>query len=219
MISETENILDVKSIHRRLADGRNLLPPCSLSVKAGECIAISGSSGVGKSLLLRAIADLDPNDGNVRLQGTQRQDISAPDWRTRVVYHAAEPAWWSGRVSDHFSSDTDVSFLMQVLGLPDDTFTGSVSRLSTGEKQRYALIRSLQVKPQVLLLDEPTSALDLKTAQTVENILKSELEQGLAIVLVSHDPALAERLAHQHYVMERTGLAPVDTIISPVVMP
>jgi len=219
MISKTENILEVESVRRRLEDGRNLLPPCSLSVRLGECVAISGASGVGKSLLLRAIADLDPNDGDIRIDGVHRQDIPAPVWRSRVVYHAAESGWWSDRVSDHFLGDADVSSLMHILGLSDDTFTGPVSRLSTGEKQRFALIRSLQAKPQVLLLDEPTSALDLKTAESVESILKNELEHGLTIVLVSHDPALAERLAHRYYVMERTGLTAVDEIISPVVMP
>src|SRR3954451_6859003 len=67
----------------------------SFCLKAGECIALQGSSGVGKSLLLRAIADLDPNDGVVKLDGMPREAMPAPLWRKQVTYVAAEPGWWA----------------------------------------------------------------------------------------------------------------------------
>jgi ABC-type multidrug transport system ATPase subunit len=70
-----------------------------------------------------------------------------------------------------------------------------VTRLSTGEKQRLALIRALILDPPVLLLDEPTSALDEDTTQQIEQLLQSRLQQGVSILLVTHDKRQAERLA------------------------
>src|SRR5215471_9706956 len=63
----------------------------SFELNDGECIALQGPSGVGKSLLLRAIADLDPNEGAVKLDGTLREAVPAPLWRKQVTYVAAEP--------------------------------------------------------------------------------------------------------------------------------
>ena len=78
------------------------LEPTSFELAAGECIALRGPSGAGKTLLLRALADLDPSAGVVRLDGTPRGRIPAPTWRRRVGYVPAEPGWWSERVADHF---------------------------------------------------------------------------------------------------------------------
>src|SRR3954470_17697820 len=79
----------------------------SFDLAAGECVALQGPSGVGKTLLLRAIADLDPNDGTVRLDGTLREEVAAPVWRQRVTYVAAEPGWWSDTVQEHFAAWDD----------------------------------------------------------------------------------------------------------------
>ena len=67
---------------------------------AGECIAVTGPSGSGKSLFLRMIADLDPSEGEVFLDGAERRSLPAPAWRRRVVYIAAEPGWWSETLAD-----------------------------------------------------------------------------------------------------------------------
>src|SRR5271154_6217769 len=79
-----------------------LAGPFELTLAAGECIAITGPSGSGKSLFLRMIADLDPNEGDVFLDGRERRSFSPPAWRLHVVYNAAEPGWWSESVADHF---------------------------------------------------------------------------------------------------------------------
>jgi ABC-type iron transport system FetAB ATPase subunit len=68
------------------------LPPLTFEVAAGECLAIEGPSGAGKTLLLRAIADLDPAPGQVFLSGAERNEMPAPVWRRSVRYCAAEPA-------------------------------------------------------------------------------------------------------------------------------
>src|SRR5262245_20010810 len=90
----------------------------SFELADGECIALQGPSGVGKSLLLRAIADLDPNEGSINLDGTPREAMPAPVWRTKVTYVAAEPGWWADTVQEHFIAWDKALTLAERLGLP-----------------------------------------------------------------------------------------------------
>ncbi|RXZ39065.1 ATP-binding cassette domain-containing protein [Oxalobacteraceae bacterium CAVE-383] len=170
--------------------------PFSLSLAAGECLAVQGPSGSGKSQLLRMIADLDQNSGSVALYGQSRETMTAPDWRRQVVYQAAEPAWWQPTAGEHFAiAQADcIAALLPRLGLREAHLTADVSRLSTGERQRMALIRSLAVDPRVLLLDEPTAALDGPSVEAVEMLLRERLQGGLAILLVTHSAQQAERM-------------------------
>ena len=80
-----------------------------------------------------------------------------------------------------------------------DVYDWSVSRCSTGERQRLALIRLLCLKPQVLLLDEPTASLDEKNVQAVENLIKEFQYAGGAVIWVSHDPSQIKRVADRQY--------------------
>ena len=75
--------------------------PFNLALAAGDCLVISGPSGIGKSLLLRMIADLDENTGTVSLNGVSREAMPAPQWRRQVLYVAAESGWWAERVREH----------------------------------------------------------------------------------------------------------------------
>src|SRR5215472_8120530 len=84
----------------------NLLKPVSLSLSTGECIAVQGPSGAGKTLLLRAIADLDPNEGLLCLDGRDRSIIAGPEWSRLVGYVPAEPGWWADTVCKHFNEWT-----------------------------------------------------------------------------------------------------------------
>lgn len=178
-----------------------LIGPVNLSVAKGECAAILGPSGSGKSLLLRAIADLDPNEGDVRLDGRSREAMAAYIWRRLVALVPAESGWWTDRIASHFAAEPAPEALLDAVGLPD-ALGWVVNRLSSGERQRLALIRALQLDPQVLLLDEPTASLDEAATQHVETILAERLGSGVAIVLVTHDPAQADRLAHRRFAME-----------------
>lgn len=171
------------------------LAPVSFEVEAGECLAVQGPSGAGKTVLLRAIADLDPAEGRVFLDGTERGAIPGPEWRKRVRYAAAEPAWWAETPRRHFAGNGKPDTLAKSLGLKPAQLDQPVARLSTGERQRLALLRALLDEPDVLLLDEPTGALDAKATGLAEKILKRELEAGRTILLVSHDPKQASRLA------------------------
>jgi ABC-type iron transport system FetAB ATPase subunit len=195
----------------RLAGLRSpLAGPFDLAVEPGECIAVSGPSGSGKSLLLRMIADLDPNQGDVWLDGQARAGIPAPAWRRQVLYNAAETGWWLDDVADHFPGRAMAAAraLVPRLDLPPDVLDGPVLRLSTGERQRLALIRALTRDPKVLLADEPTGALDSDSTTLVEAVLRERLAAGMAIVMVSHNPEQAARLGHRQFHMRDRHLHP-----------
>lgn len=195
----------------RLAELRSpLAGPFSLAVDAGECVAISGPSGSGKSLLLRMIADLDPNQGEVWLDAQARTTIPAPVWRRQVLYNAAETGWWHEDVASHFhgAALAAARAMAPRLDLPLDVLDGPVLRLSTGERQRLALLRALTHDPKVLLADEPTGALDADTTTLVEALLRERLVSGMAIIMVSHNPEQAARLGHRQFHMRDRHLRP-----------
>jgi putative ABC transport system ATP-binding protein len=177
----------------------------SFDVNDGECIALQGPSGVGKSLLLRAIADLDPNEGEVRLDGTLREGMPAPLWRKQVTYVAAEPGFWADTVQEHFAAWNQAMPLVEQLGLPPDCGTWNIRRLSTGQKQRLGLVRVLMLRSRVLLLDEPTSALDATSTATVESIVADRVSAGTGVIWSTHDGAQARRVASRLFVMESGG--------------
>jgi putative ABC transport system ATP-binding protein len=180
----------------------NVLKPASLSLSAGECLAVRGPSGAGKTLLLRAMADLDPNEGLVRLDGRDRSTITGPEWRRLVGYVPADPGWWADTVGEHFSDWTAALALVRDLGFPDEAKAWPIARLSTGERLRLALIRALMVRPKVLLLDEPTAALDPASVAAVESLIAAQLRAGLAVLWVTHDAEQAKRIAHRLLVVD-----------------
>ena len=178
--------------------------PFDLTLARGECVAISGPSGAGKSLLLRMIADLDPNQGEVALDGRPRADFPAPDWRRRVVYCPADSGWWAPGVAAHLPPARRAAWaaLAARLGLDPALLDGPVARLSTGERQRLALSRALLAAPAVLLADEPTGPLDPDNTARVEALLAELLAAGMALLLVTHDEAQAARLAQRRLRLE-----------------
>ena len=180
--------------------------PVELRVDAGECVAVMGRSGSGKTVLLRSIADLDPHEGDCLLEGQRCSAMPAPAWRSAVTYVPADSGWWSGRIADHFADPVAARSFLPRVGLPEEAMDWAVARLSTGERQRVALLRALTPANRVLLLDEPTSGLDAQTRDQIEDLLRGRLGEGRAIVLVTHDPQLARRLAHRAYLLDRGQL-------------
>lgn len=173
----------------------------SFELADGECIALQGPSGVGKSLLLRAIADLDPSEGSVELDGMPREAMPAPAWRKQVTYVAAESGWWSDTVQEHFTAWDQAVVLAKQLGLPSSCGTWPIRRLSTGEKQRLGLVRALLLHSRVLLLDEPTSALDAASTATVEAIVAARVSAGTSVVWSTHNSAQARRVGSRLFMM------------------
>lgn len=176
----------------------------NLSLQAGDCVSLTAASGMGKSLFLKALADLIPNQARVTLNGRARSDMPAPDWRRQVTFVGAKPAWWEDLVSDHFSNVEAVRAVLPLFDLDEKILKAPVSRLSTGEAQRLALIRAFvwEEKEEVryLLLDEPTAALDQARQVKVEKVLSGALKAGkIAVLFVSHDERQVDRFATRHW--------------------
>lgn len=196
-------MFSVRDLHR------SGLASTSFELVDGECIIAQGISGSGKTLLLRSIADLDPSEGMVSLDGHSRDTMPAPVWRRQVTYVSTAPGWWSDTVGSHFSDWNSAKPFVEELGLSVDCGSWPVQRLSTGERQRLGLIRALLLRPRVLLLDEPTSGLDTFATAAVERLVGSYFEDGASGVWVSHDDGQAQRMARRRLILEngRTRLA------------
>ena len=177
------------------------LAPVSFEIAKGECVAVQGPSGSGKTVLLRALADLDPAQGQIFLDGAERNSMSGPAWRKQVRYAAAEPGWWGETPREHFAQGTGLDKLVNQLGLKSTQLDQSVTQLSTGERQRMALVRAVFDQPSVLLLDEPTGALDAKATRQAERLIRRQLKTGNVVILVSHDPSQVKRLASRKLII------------------
>lgn len=170
------------------------LGPLSLTIAPGECLAVEGPSGAGKTLLLRALADLDTSDGEVALDGKNRMATKPAAWRREVGYLPAEPMWWADSVGEHLAPEADA--FLPPLGFDTAVRTWAIERLSSGERQRLGLARLLANRPRVLLLDEPTANLDPDNTGRVESLIRGyRNETGAGVLWVSHDPAQRARIA------------------------
>lgn len=185
-----------------------ILQDIDLTIHAGETLAIVGVSGSGKSTLLGLMAGLDiPTSGRVFIDGT---DISAldEDGRARMRNQRVGFVFQSFQLLASLTALENVMLPLELAGVvaPDIearqrlTEVGLAERLqhypnqlSGGEQQRVAIARAFAGKPQILFADEPTGNLDQKTAQQIIDLLFSlNSEHGTTLVLVTHDPAIAD---------------------------
>jgi putative ABC transport system ATP-binding protein len=205
-------ILQAENIGRCAADGSWLIRNVSLDVFAGQRWAVTGPTGSGKTVLLRALAMLDQIDeGRITWNGADISNEQVPPFRRNVVYLHQRPALITGSVDDNlqlpfqltqtggaaFDRDAAVQSL-QLLGRNADFLKKSSDDLSGGESQIVALLRAMQVDPAILLLDEPTAALDADATQAVETLVSQWLDDApetRAILWVTHNGKQLKRIA------------------------
>ncbi len=183
----------------------------SARIPATGLTAVVGPSGAGKTTLLRLLNRLDdPDGGEVLLDGRDVRSYDVIALRKRVQYVGQVPVTFPGTVADNVaaaSPDADVAALLARVGLDPALATRSADRLSVGEAQRMCLARALALEPECLLLDEPTSALDAGSRGGIETLVRSLADDGLTVVMVTHDRRQAEELADRMVTVEPVGPA------------
>ncbi len=182
-----------------------------LTVDRGEFVAVVGASGSGKSTLLNLLAGLDtPTDGAVLVEGRRLADFSRGELATYRASHVGI-IFQSFQLIPHWTSleNVDLAFcfgpkapdrrararaMLSKLGL-SDRLDHRPADLSGGEQQRVAIARALVRDPDVLLADEPTGNLDAENSTLIMDVLTDIRREGRAVVVTTHDVAMAERYA------------------------
>lgn len=197
-------ILEARRLVRAVG-AKIIVNEVSFDVHAGELLAMVGPSGAGKTSLLRLLNRLDePTSGTVLLEERDYRELSIRELRRQVGMVMQRPFVFRGTVAENLRfgprqlgkdlPDSEIEHLLAAVGLSG--FSGEeVTHLSGGEAQRVCFARALANQPAVLLLDEPTSALDEAAKFDVEAVIRKIAEQGVTLVLVTHDLAQARRLA------------------------
>jgi putative ABC transport system ATP-binding protein len=204
----TTPVIELRDVSRRYDEGPPALHDVSLTVAAGEAVAILGPSGSGKSTLLNLIAGLDrPDSGTVTVAGVRVDGLgeagSARFRRARigmvfqffnllddltVTDNVVLPAQLAGMARGE--AGRRAAELLDTLGITRHA-RAYPGRLSGGERQRVAVARALMNRPALLLADEPTGALDTASGEDVSALLAELNADGQTIVVVTHDLALA----------------------------
>ena len=218
-----EKVLDIDGLHMIYAGGVHAVRGISFEVNQGESVAIIGSSGSGKSTVLRCINRLiEPTEGKIHLKGEQ---INTPhtdvnDLRSRIgmVFQSFE-LFAHLKVLDNItlglrhvrkmSKSEAEEVALSVLGRVDllDRIGAYPGNLSGGQKQRVAIARALAMHPEVLLFDEPTSALDPELIGSVLETIKGLADEGMTMVIVTHEISFARDVADRIIYMDEGVVA------------
>ena len=200
-----------------------LLDNITAQILAGDRIALSGVSGAGKSLLLRAIALLEIlTQGKILWKGQAIPKTQIPNYRSRVIYLQQRPALGNGTVADCLQqvfslkahqdktySEIDINQYLNELELDNSFLDKNLQNLSGGEAQITALLRAIQLQPEILLLDEPTAAIDKNKTLAIEKMLDCWFktpETSHALIWITHDQAQAARVSNKHWQMKQGRL-------------
>ena len=199
---------DVSKVYSLPAGAVVALDHVSLTVDAGEFIAVMGPSGSGKSTLLNMMGCLDvPTSGKIYLSGKEISGMSDDDL-TRLRRDHIGFIFQQFNLIPLLSAVENVEFpviltagreesrrrateVLRAMHLDDALFSHRPGELSGGEQQRVAIARALVNDPDLLLCDEPTGNLDSKTGTAIMEILAAENREGKTVIMVTHDPGVA----------------------------
>ncbi len=214
-----EPVLEVHDLGRRL-ESKWIWKGLGFTLHAGERMTLSGPTGSGKTLLLRALSGLDEVDaGMITCRGLSLGKWQLPQLRGLVGFLPQRSVFDEGTVEQNWKvplrfhsrlffrpdSSRMVAWINR-LGLKDDFLLRKTADLSGGERQIAALLRLLQLDPEVLLLDEPTSALDAGTTGMVEDLLHEwqRIKATRAWIWVSHDSRQSLRVGDRTLTLGKT---------------
>jgi len=219
----SEIILSVEEMEKTYVGGVHAVRGVSFEVQEGESLAIIGSSGSGKSTVLRCINRLiEPTQGIVSLKGerinTPAADVNGVRSRIGMVFQSFE-LFSHLRVIDNvslglihvrgMSKEDAIDHASSVLERVDmlDRIDAYPGNLSGGQKQRVAIARALAMKPEVMLFDEPTSALDPELIGSVLETIQGLAEEGMTMVVVTHEIGFARDVADRVIYMDQGLIA------------
>ncbi len=216
MNTQVQNTADVvveyRDVRKNYGDFE-ALKGVSLQVRRGQVVCLIGPSGSGKSTLLRCTNGLETiNSGEIRIDG---EPLSNQPAQVRRLRQRMGMVFQSFELFPHKTALGNVMMgPMTVLGLPEaqararaeallvkvglqDKAGNYPSNLSGGQQQRVAIARALAMEPEVMLFDEPTSALDPETIGEVLNVMKRLAEEGMTMIVVTHEMSFARRVADE----------------------
>lgn len=186
------------------------LDDVSLTIGAGEYLSVMGPSGSGKSTLLNMLGLLDqPNSGHYYLEGTDTTTLNEPE-RARYRREHIGFVFQSYHLVNRLSARENIELPMVLAGIPPkkraplveemlhrlglmDRAAHLPNQLSGGQRQRVAIARAIIMKPKLLLADEPTGNLDSRSGADVVALLEELNQQGITLLVVTHDPNLGLR--------------------------
>ena len=224
-IANMKALLELKNVtklHWEIKEDQNhhyLFSHITTTLHQEERIALLGRSGQGKSTLLRALALLEAIDnGEIFFQGLASKNADSRVWRKNIVYVAQQSVMLPGTILENLMTVSklhnrafDEKFaqkLMHNVGLANIDLGKQATDMSGGEKQRVALVRSLLLRPSVLLLDEITASLDQQSKEYVEELLvELHKEEGISFIWVTHDTEQAKKISERIWYMKDGNLA------------
>jgi len=208
----TQPIVEIEDLHLSLVGGAgpvNILRGIDLVIEAGQTVSVVGPSGAGKTTLLMALSGLErPTSGRVRVAGTDLQTLNE-NGLARFRRQHVGIVFQSFHLVPTMTALENVALPLEFAGDSraferarealastglDDRIDHFPGELSGGEQQRVALARAFVANPALILADEPTGNLDRETGQMVmQQLFSLQQEHGTTLILVTHDPALADR--------------------------
>lgn len=168
-----------------------------LSLRNGEIAALTGMSGAGKTIFMKALADLIPHIGIFHLNGLSPNEYLPYEWRSLVMFTPAQSVWWLDTVKHHIIEHPNVLKWLDTLNLPEQILMSDPSTLSTGQAQRLSLLRVLTREPELLLLDEPTANLDKENVRAIEKCILECKNQNKKVIFTSHSAKQITGLSDQ----------------------